>query len=280
MALPVKLRTIYKKLRSVESERQKALTVIVTGEKESGKSALIKAFGKARLNVFSETEDIPKVARDLLVLAIPADEKLSVQSKELIKKAANEDCVIVLTKIDKAKNIDDILASLEKMNVDFSNVCPVSAKNNTGIEDLMKRMASLLGIKKLALAYQVPSFSKIVVDSITKASAKQNAVVGAVFIIPGADMPVMTANEIKMILEIASVYGVEMDLQRAKEILAVIGGGYGLREIARQLLDFIPGPGWVIKGSVAYGGTFALAKAADLYFQKVVSSTYPDKINP
>jgi uncharacterized protein (DUF697 family) len=37
--------------------------------------------------------------------------------------------------------------------------------------------------------------------------------------------------------------------------------------VARELLDFVPGPGWVLKGAVAYAGTRALGEAAIRYFE-------------
>ena len=49
---------------------------------------------------------------------------------------------------------------------------------------------------------------------------------------------------------------------------ACSGAGYGMRTVARELLDFIPVAGWAVKGRVAYGGTQALGLAADEYFAR------------
>ena len=73
------------------------------------------------------------------------------------------------------------------------------------------------------------------------ANAAQNGVIGVVVIIPGADMPAMTANQIRMVLKIAHAYGEELGLDRALEILGVVGTGLVLRTLARQALDFVPG---------------------------------------
>ncbi len=80
------------------------------------------------------------------------------------------------------------------------------------------------------------------------------------------DMPILTANQIKMVLKIATVYGQQLNLERSAEIFIVIGGGYTFRAIARQLLDLLPGPGWIIKGSIAYTGTLIVGEAAHNYF--------------
>jgi uncharacterized protein (DUF697 family) len=63
------------------------------------------------------------------------------------------------------------------------------------------------------------------------------------------------------------VYGHNVDRRRAVELLGVLGTGFGLRTIAREALDFVPGPGWLLKGAVAYGGTRALGEAAIRYFE-------------
>jgi uncharacterized protein (DUF697 family) len=49
--------------------------------------------------------------------------------------------------------------------------------------------------------------------------------------------------------------------------MGVLGAGFGLRTIAREALDFFPGPGWLVKGAVAYAGTRALGHAAIRYFE-------------
>ena len=88
-----------------------------------------------------------------------------------------------------------------------------------------------------------------------------------VVIIPGADMPAMTANQIRMVLKIAHAYGEELGLDRALEILSIVGTGFVLRTLARQALDFVPGFGWAVKGAVGFSGTVALGQAAIAYFE-------------
>ena len=99
------------------------------------------------------------------------------------------------------------------------------------------------------------------------ANAAQNAVIGAVVIIPGADMPAMTANQIRMVLKIAAAYGEDIGLDRAIEILSVVGTAFVFRALARQALDFVPGFGWALKGTVGFSGTVALGEAAIAYFE-------------
>jgi uncharacterized protein (DUF697 family) len=46
-----------------------------------------------------------------------------------------------------------------------------------------------------------------------------------------------------------------------------VGAGLGFRAVARQALTLVPGPGWAIKGGVAYAATLTLGQAAIAYFE-------------
>jgi uncharacterized protein (DUF697 family) len=129
-------------------------------------------------------------------------------------------------------------------------------------------LADRLSGKRLALACNFTFMRKPVAEESVKATAFQNAVIGVVAIIPGADMPIMIANESKMFLQIAAAYGQPLGAERIKELAAVVGGGLALRTIARELLAFVPGVGWALKGGIAYAGTLAMGMAAIAYFER------------
>ncbi len=122
--------------------------------------------------------------------------------------------------------------------------------------------------KRLALAANFQFVRRAVAEESIKATAFQNGVIGFVAIIPGADMPLMTANQAKMILQIAAAYGAPLGAERIKELAIVVGGGFTLRAVARQLLDFIPGFGWALKAAIGYSGTIAMGYAALEYFEE------------
>ena len=133
-------------------------------------------------------------------------------------------------------------------------------------DELADRVVKAMAERKYALAAAFPVFRPAAVASVISATSWQNAAVATFLGVPGADMPVLTANQIKMVLEIAAVYGETIGFERAKEILAVVAGGFTLRTIAREALGFVPGPGWLLKGGIAYSGTVAIGKAAERYF--------------
>jgi uncharacterized protein (DUF697 family) len=136
-----------------------------------------------------------------------------------------------------------------------------------GKPTLENRLIDTAGDGAAALAASLPSLRRTYCDHVVLTNAAQNGVIGVVVIIPGADMPAMTANQIRMVLKIAHAYGEELGLDRAVEILSIVGTGFVLRTLARQALDFVPGFGWAVKGAIGFSGTIALGQAAIAYFE-------------
>ena len=117
------------------------------------------------------------------------------------------------------------------------------------------------------LAKGYPPFRRAVCEEIIRKNARQNAVVGALPI-PGADMPVMTANQARMVLYIAAAHGEELSMDRAKELLGVLAAGFGLRALSRQVVKLIPVAGWAAAAAIGYAGTVAMGRATVLYFER------------
>ena len=97
------------------------------------------------------------------------------------------------------------------------------------------------------------------VKRLTNECAVQCAAIGALGLVPGADLPVMCANQSKLALQIAAVYGHDLNLARAGELAGVVGAGFAWRAVARQAAGLIPGVGWLVKAGIGYAGTQATA---------------------
>ena len=121
--------------------------------------------------------------------------------------------------------------------------------------------------KKLAFALAFPFVRRPLSLDAVRATAIQNAGVGVVVFIPGADMPIMTLNQMKMLLQIAAAYGQPLSAERIKELAAVVGGAFLFRNIARTAVGVVPVLGWAIKGAVGFAGTEAMGRAAIEYFE-------------
>lgn len=121
--------------------------------------------------------------------------------------------------------------------------------------------------KKLAFALAFRFVRRPLSIDAINATALQNAGIGLVPLIPGADMPIMTLNQIKMLFQIATAYGQPMDMARAKEVAAVVAGAFLLRNVARSVAGAVPVVGGVIRAGVGYAGTEAMGWAAIEYFE-------------
>jgi uncharacterized protein (DUF697 family) len=133
---------------------------------------------------------------------------------------------------------------------------------------VLHEIAKKAGPAGPALAARLPALRRAVVEAVIETAARRNAVIAAAVWIPGADMPLLTAVEMRMVLQIGVCYGAEIGPDRAVELLTLLGAGFGLRAAARELLDVVPIAGWLVKGGVAYSGTQAMGRAAVEYFER------------
>ena len=117
----------------------------------------------------------------------------------------------------------------------------------------------------LAKAY--PALRRAACERIIKKNARENALIG-LLPIPGADMPVMTANQARMVLHLAAAYGEELSFQRARELLGVLAAGFGLRALTRQVVKVVPVGGWAAAAAIGYAGTVAMGRSTILYFER------------
>lgn len=121
--------------------------------------------------------------------------------------------------------------------------------------------------RRLAFALAFPFVRRPLSEDAVHATAAQNAGVGLVLFIPGADLPVMTLNQAKMLLQIAAAYGQPLGTERVKELAAVVGGAFACRSVARQVVALVPALGWAVKAAIGYAGTLAMGNAAIEYFE-------------
>jgi uncharacterized protein (DUF697 family) len=135
------------------------------------------------------------------------------------------------------------------------------------VGEIARAVADKLGEDGTSLAACLPVVRRAVCDHLIASFAKRNAVIAAAVFVPGVDMPILTLNQARLVLRIALAHGEPIDSKRAVELLGVAGAGFGLRAVARELLDLVPVAGWALKASVAYAGTKAVGEGAVRYFE-------------
>lgn len=93
--------------------------------------------------------------------------------------------------------------------------------------------------------------------------------------IPLADLPILTTLQLVMVSGIMYISGRERSLRAATEFVGALGANVGagmlLREGTRVILKFFPGWGNLVCGMVAGAGTYAIGRAAIVFFLEGVS---------
>lgn len=144
---------------------------------------------------------------------------------------------------------------------------------------------------RLSLARHIPAFRPAVVTQLINEACRDNAKIALVSALPGVipltsvllpatalgDMVLLTKNQGLLLLTIAAAYGREVDLRaRIRELLPVVGSAFGWRAAVRELVGLVPGGiGLIVKGSIAYAGTYTVGKAAALYYSTGQTLTAP-----
>lgn len=105
----------------------------------------------------------------------------------------------------------------------------------------------------------------IAVD-LTRQTALENAVIAAVFFLPGADLPILTLNQCKLFYQIAVTNEVPLNRDRLAELALIIVSAFGLRGISRLALKKLAPVGWLVRGVISAGATLGMGHLAyELY---------------
>jgi uncharacterized protein (DUF697 family) len=148
------------------------------------------------------------------------------------------------------------------------NLVRVRGGEGFPVDEIARRLARSLGEEGTPLAARLPVLREAVCEDLIRRFSRQNGVLGVVVFVPGADLPVLTANQVRLVLRIADAHGFEVDRERLPEVLAVVASGFGFRALARRAITYVPFVGWVVKGAVAYLATRALGEAAVRHFER------------
>ena len=210
--------------------------------------------------VFRETRN---AAREQATIAVTGNSPKASEVAALLGAQRNvRGAEVILAISDKGATISG------KAVDDPGDISIPSTRGKNLLDELAPRIVRAMDEDFLvALAKGYPPFRRAVCEEIIRNNARQNAVIGALPI-PGADMPVMTANQARMVLNVAAAFGEELTMDRAKELLGVLAAGFGLRALSRQAVKFVPVGGWAASAVIAYAGTVAMGRSSILYFER------------
>lgn len=147
-----------------------------------------------------------------------------------------------------------------------TDIVPCPAGAGFPVEAIVGVVAAKLGENGTALAARLPALRAPLCEHLIASFSRKNALVGAAVFVPGADLPVMTLNQARLVLRLAAAHGLEPGEARLAEVAGVVGFGFGMRAVARQVLGVVPVAGWAVKAGLGYAATRALGEAAHRLF--------------
>jgi hypothetical protein len=277
MALPVGVGALRALVKEISASGEAGKPLAVGGAKELA-AVLRRELGRGAAPGAVRADDDPKGAA---VLVYVLGREPGEDDERALKRARRARTPIVAVVAGPAggdASIPYVLAT---------DVVPVGAGHGFPLDAISKAIAGRLGEEAAPLAARMPLLRRAVAQQLVAGFARKNGIVAAAVFVPGADLPLLALNELRLLLRLEQAYGLEIDpRERLPEIAATIGAGFGLRAVARELLDLLPPgsaeggpdllagrrrfnrrrfqrlPGWAVKGAVAYAGTRALGEAA------------------
>jgi uncharacterized protein (DUF697 family) len=265
MAFPISVGSVFGLMKEVTSLKDRPL--LVEGVLADELARQLAAGGDPRaVRRGGEPKHV-----EALVLAI--GDAVTEADEELLKRAHRKrvPIVVVAAGREAPDRVPFVLAT---------DVVRAEPGHGFPLDAIADALAAKLGENATSLARRLPVLRKAVVEQLIASFSRRAGLVGAAVFIPGADLPVLVLNQLRLVLRICAAYGLPIDRERAPEILATVGAGFGFRRLAHELLDALPISGWLVKGSVAYTGTRALGEAAVRYCDARVASAGRSALTP
>ncbi|HHN93850.1 MAG TPA: GTP-binding protein [Anaerolineae bacterium] len=205
---------------------------------------------------------------DVVVLVLDASAGLRQSDYDLYEslRELGVPLVVALNKTDLIKrDLEEALADVEQKLK--TTVIPISAKTGAGVgERLMPAIVEAHPWMAVALGRALPDYRHQLCQRLIRSTALLNAIIAAEPI-PGVDIPLLLASQVRLVLRIAAIYGESLTVRHARELLTTIAGGVALRYLAAELGKALPGPGWLVGATITGLGTEAIGQVAMAYFE-------------
>ncbi len=135
--------------------------------------------------------------------------------------------------------------------------------------NLAEWLSATLSGKRRTLATDLTFTKKQISHDFVMTTAWQNAAIGALPIMAGADMPVLAGNQIKMLFQLAQANDQKLDIKRVPDVVVTAGAALVSRLCARKLKVRFKPLVWIAKGGIAFGTTYVLGRAGQAYYEKL-----------
>lgn len=207
---------------------------------------------------------------DLLVLVLDASRPLWQTEQEwcVQLRLYKKPLLVALNKTDLLTRPEKQIieaGSINALKLSPDQIIHTSAVDGEGVDQLISAMARLEPGLLGALGSLLPLYRvRLAWQRIVPAAAGA-AVVGLVPL-PVVDIIPLLGIQAGLVLSIARIYGYEISMDRAKELIVTFGVGFAGRTLVRELARLGSAPGWVISGAIAAATTLTIGYASILWF--------------
>ncbi len=278
-------------------------TVVIVGQPNTGKSTLFNTLkGKVLSPASSQAGNTRTLVRtdfgpftlvdtpghlpnvmesgmeqaSVIVFLIDAAKKeLGPEDRELYNaiQRIGKPTIVAVNKVDELKGNQsgDHFATEVAVALDSPGVIPISAKTGENVaEELIPAIIEASPEAALAIGRELPAYRREAAQRIIRNSTLVSLAAG-LEPIPFVDIPILLGTQIRLVLRLATLYGEQMDSPDAKkyarELIATIAGGLGLRYVAQQAAKIVPFGGDFVAGAIAAGATWSIGQVAQEYYE-------------
>jgi small GTP-binding protein len=210
----------------------------------------------------------------VIVFLLDASHGLRNEDRELYKVIQHLDkpTVIAVNKVDELKGGEngDHFATEVAVLLNAPGVIPISAKTGLNVaEELIPVIIDSSPEAALAIGRELPQYRRAAAQRIIR-NATLVSLAAGLEPIPFVDIPILLGTQIRLVLRLDTLYGESMASadarQHARELIATILSGLGMRYLAQQAAKLVPFGGDLVAGAIAGAATWSIGQVALEYY--------------
>lgn len=154
----------------------------------------------------------------------------------------------------------------------------IAATDKTHLLETLARWILDHTEKDTAFAANFPFMRIAAANRVITSAALGNLATGALFFIPGADFPVMTAAQVGMMLQLAAIFGKPLRPERGYEAAAIVAAAFALRAATRTVSRHAGHASFVVKALVGCTATYGMGQALCAFYERDVDYSRANEI--